>query len=450
MKLQPSPGFLGPARLTAIVFLALILVGTLLLMMPFSTAGPQWAPFLPSLFTATSAVSLTGLIVVDTATYWTPIGQAIILALIQLGGLGIMSLASLSGLLLTGRVSFKTRKTSAAEGRPITADGIRRTLIFTLLFTLVAEALVALTLALRFIFAYGHSPGRALWEGVFHSVSAFNNAGFSTNTDNAIPYAADFWVLMPLAAAFIGGGLGFPVWAEILRLARRGRAEVHRISITARMTLAGTALLLIAGTALVATAEWNGVLAGMPLGQKLLNAFFAGASPRTAGFNSIDYADVHPITLMGTDVLMFIGGGSAGTAGGVKVTTACVLAAAMAAEFLGREETSIGHRSLPRTVTRQALSLTFAGIAVVTAGIAGLRIFDPDLTADQVNFEVVSAFATVGLSTGITASLSAPSQVILCLIMYLGRVGPTTLVAALAARAVSRRYRYPEERPFIG
>lgn len=450
-----SPAFCGPARLTAAVFFGLILAGTLLLMMPFSTAGPQpgWAPFLPSLFTATSAVSLTGLIVVDTGTYWTPAGQAIILALIQLGGLGIMSLASLSGLLITGRISFKARKTGAAEGRPVTSGGIKHALIFTVAFTLLTEAVVAVVVALRLMVHYGHPPARAAWEGVFHAVSAFNNAGFSTNSDNLVPFAADAWILLPLAAALISGGLGFPVWAELtrrLRLRRLGKAQAHRFSITARITLAATAFLVVAGTVFVALVEWNGFLGGMPVWQKLLNAFFAGVSPRTAGFNAVDYADAHPITLMGTDILMFIGGGSAGTAGGVKVTTVCVLLAAMAAEFLGREDTSIGHRTLPRSATRQALALTFAGVVVVTAGVGALRLFDPEFTGDQVSFEVMSAFATVGLSTGITADLSAPSQIILCLIMYLGRVGPTTLIAALAARAVSRRFRYPEERPFIG
>lgn len=448
--MDKSRGAFAPARLTAAVFLVLILAGTLALMMPFSTAGSQWSPFLPSLFTATSAVSLTGLAVVDTGTYWTPFGQGVILVLIQLGGLGIMSLASLSGLLLTGRVSLRARQTGAAEGRPVTDGGIRRTLIFTAVFTFAVELAVATVVTARLMVSYGRPFGRAVWEGVFHAVSAFNNAGFSTNTDNLVPFSADAWVLIPLAAALIGGGLGFPVWAELIRLLRPARTRVHRVSITARMTLTATAILLAAGAAFVALAEWNGVLGGMPAWQKLLNAFFASASPRTAGFNTFDYGEVHPITLMGTDILMFIGGGSAGTAGGVKVTTACVLLAAMAAEFLGREDTTIAHRTLPRSVTRQALSLAFAGVAVVTAGIGAVRIFDREFSADQVSFEVMSAFATVGLSTGITPHLSASSQVILCLIMYLGRVGPTTLVAALAATAVSRRYRYPEERPFIG
>ncbi|MGX4761542.1 TrkH family potassium uptake protein [Corynebacterium minutissimum] len=449
--------FLGPARLTAAGFILLILAGTVLLMLPVSANVPNWTPFLPALFTATSAVSLTGLVVEDTATYWTPFGQTVIIVLIQLGGLGIMSLASLSGMLLTGRISFSARRTSAAEGRQVAPGGVRRALLLTIVLTLVCEALVAVFIGVRLATAHGVAPRRAVWEGIFHAISAFNNAGFSTYSDSLVSFAADGWILIPLALALITGGLGYPMLAEFVRRARGrwirwrgGTPRIHRMSMTARMTLTATALLLAGGTAFFFVSEESGVLQGMPLGQRLLNAFFMSASPRTAGFNTIDYDEAHPITLMFTDILMFIGGGSAGTAGGIKVTTACVLAAAMTSEFLGREDTSIGHRRLPLSTFRQALALTAAGMIVVSLGVATLRMWDPEFTSDQITFEVMSAFATVGLSTGITASLSAPSQIMLCLIMYVGRVGPTTFVAALAARTISRRFRYPEERPFIG
>lgn len=449
MKRHSSSPLLGPARLTALGFLLLILLGSALLMLPFSSVQDGPTSFLSALFTATSAVSLTGLIVVDTGSYWTLPGQIIIITLIQLGGLGIMSLASLSGMLLTGRISMRARASVAAESRLVTTGGIRRTLAFTFLFTLVAESLIAAIITARLILGYGYSPGRAIWEGVFHSISAFNNAGFSTHSDNLMSFAHDAYVLLPIAAALIGGGLGYPVWFEVASKIKH-RQSLKKLSITTRMTLRTTFFLLVLGSVLFAAMEWTGALSGMSLGSKLLNAFFQGATPRTAGFNSIDYAEAHPITLMMTDALMFIGGGSAGTAGGIKVTTASILIAAMAAEFLGRRDTTVGNRRIPETVIRQSLALAFAGVCVVTAGVAALRIFEPQFTADQITFEVFSAFATVGLSTGITASLTAPSQVVLCCIMYLGRVGPTTLIAALVARSVSRHYSYPEERPFIG
>ena len=215
----------GPARLTVAGFLLLILAGAALLMMPFAQAGTSHATPLTALFTATSAVSLTGLVVEDTATFWSPAGQVIILALIQLGGLGIMSLASLSGLVLTGRISFKARKTSAYEGRPITAGGIRRTLLFTFAFTATVETTIAAVVAVRLMAGYDYSLPRAAWVGVFHAISAFNNAGFSTYSDNLVPFVADAWILLPLAAALIGGGLGFPVCAELVR----PTTTVHRV-----------------------------------------------------------------------------------------------------------------------------------------------------------------------------------------------------------------------------
>lgn len=439
-------------------FLLLILLGTGLLMLPWATLESHWTPPLTAFFTATSAVSLTGLIVVDTGSYWTPFGQAVIIVLIQLGGLGIMSLASLSGMLITGRISLKARQTTAAEGRSSGGGGIKRALMFTALITLIAESAIAVIVTLRLITHYGVAPGRAVWEGIFHAISAFNNAGFSTYSDNLMSFASDALILLPLASAFIIGGLGYPVLAEILRklrdrynaLRHGTRPRIHHMSITARMTLIATAALLIGATVFMALVEWNGVLKDMSVGAKILNAFFLGASPRTAGFNAIDYADSSPLTLMASDALMFIGGGSAGTAGGIKVTTTSVLLVAMIAEFRGHEDTNIGHRRMPRSATRQALALTAAGVLILTVGVGSLRLFDPEFTLDQVNFEVASAFATVGLTTGITPLLSAPSQITLCLIMYLGRVGPTTFIAALAARAVTRRYHYPEERPFIG
>ncbi|MEX3504600.1 TrkH family potassium uptake protein [Corynebacterium sp. LK2510] len=453
-----SSGWLRPTQLTAAGFALLILFGTLLLSMPFSSATGQFTSPMAALFTATSATTLTGLVVVDTGSHFNIIGQVVVLALIQVGGFGIMSIASLTGMLLSGRVTLRTRYSTAAEGRPITEGSVRETLIKTLILTLVFEVLTALIVGVRFAATYGMPPARAAWEGIFHAVSAFNNAGFGLRSDSLVSYNTDGWILVPLAGALMIGGLGYPVLAELVhRLKERVRGIVdgrpvsaRRLSVTTRMTLWGTLVLVLSATVLLALTEWRGVFADMPLASKLLNAFFSGVTPRTAGFNSIDYAHAHPITLMITDIYMFIGGGSAGTAGGIKLTTAIVLLAAMAAEFRGRPSTAVDHRRIPSSVVRQAMTVAAAGVGAVTLGVAALRAFDPQFTADQVNFEVFSAFATVGLSTGITASLSTPSQLVLCALMYLGRVGPFTLVAALASRHVIRRFDYPIERPFIG
>lgn len=426
--------------------------------MPFASADGTATPFMDALFTATSATSLTGLVTVDTGSHWSIAGRVVVITLIQVGGLGIMSIASLTGMLLTGRVKLRSRYSTAAEGRPILEGGVRATLVATLLLTFAFELFVAVILFFRFMVEYDMPVLRAAGEGIFHAISAFNNAGFGLRSDSLISYNTDGWILLPLAGALMIGGLGYPVLSELVRRSRerlrgllRGTpVSARRLSVTTRITLAGTAFLVLSAMALIAVLEWRGFLADMSTGTKLLNAFFSGVTPRTAGFNSIDYADAHPITLMVTDIYMFIGGGSAGTAGGIKITTAIVLIAAMAAEFGGRDQTTVGKRTVPKSVVRQAMTVAAAGVTAVTLGVVALRVFDPQFTADQISFEVISAFATTGLSTGITSSLSVPSQLVLCLLMYLGRIGPFTLVAALATRNVVRRYDYPVERPFIG
>lgn len=222
------------------------------------------------------------------------------------------------------------------------------------------------------------------------------------------------------------------------------------MSITSRMTLWGTGALLLIGFLVYLIAEWHGAFEGFSVGQKVLNALFGSVTARTAGFNAIDYAQVSDSTLLATNALMFIGGGSAGTAGGVKITTFVVLLAAMWTELIGEREVILGHRRIPDGVVRQAMTVAGAGVLVVGASVIALRTLNPHIDGDRVTFEVFSAFGTVGLSTGITALLNASSQIILCLLMYLGRIGPITLVAALAAKNSARHFRYPEERPLIG
>lgn len=427
-------------------------------MLPISSATGEPTGFIHALFTATSAVSLTGLVMVDTATHWSLLGQVVIVLLIQMGGFGIMSLTTLAGLFISRKVSLRSRRLLAAEGRPVSLGGARRTLKVALLFTAVAEALVAVVLAWRLWSLYDVPPLTAAWHGIFHAISAFNNAGFSLYSDNLIGFASDWLFLGAIMSALVIGGLGVPVVGELFRRVKgrwarsRGADTVPlpRWSVTTRVTLGMTAFLIVAGALAIGASEWNRSLAHLPLHGKLISALFQGVTPRTAGFNTVDYADMSPLSLMMTDVLMFIGGGSAGTAGGIKVTTAAVLAAAMWAEFQGEKDVIIGRKHIPPTVIRQSLTVAAAGVTVVALGVGTLLVWDPEFTTDQIIMEVVSAFGTVGLSTGITAHLSNVSALTLVAIMYLGRLGPITLVAALAAKSVVRHYDYPEERPFIG
>jgi potassium uptake TrkH family protein len=437
-----------PGVVVALGFAGMILLVTLLLMLPVAHERGVTTSFREALFTATSAVCVTGLIVVDTPTYWSTFGEIVIVSGIQFGGFGFMTSASLLGLLVARRLGLRTRVLAAAETRSLGLGDVRRVIRGVALVSVTVEATVALMLAARFWIGYDLGPGRALYHGLFHAVSSFNNAGFALYTDNLIGFATDPWICLPIAAAVIIGGIGFPVIFELRRELRTPR----RWSVHTKITLLTTALLLVGGTALVTAFEWRnpGTLGPLGTAEKLLVGFFqGGVQPRTAGFNSIDYAQAHETSLLVTDGLMFIGGGSAGTAGGIKVTTFMLLLFAIIAEVRGDPSVDAFGRQVPTAVLRQALSVALLGVALVGAGtLALLAVSGLDL--DRVLFETVSAFATVGLSTGITATLPPAGQYILIGLMFVGRIGPITMASALALRERRKLFRLPEERAIVG
>ncbi|MFM9372760.1 TrkH family potassium uptake protein [Streptomyces sp. Da 82-17] len=441
-----------PARTVVMAFALVIAVGTVLLALPAAGEGRAATGFVTALFTATSAVCVTGLAVVDTGTHWSGFGEGVILALIQVGGFGIMTTASLLALLVSGKLRLRMQLTAQAETKSFGIGDVRRVLLGVAGCSAAVELAVGATLALRFRFGYGRPAGEAAYFGLFHAVSAFNNAGFGLHADNLTRYARDPWVTLPVSAAVILGGLGFPVLLEVLRHRHR-RTTTGRRSWTlhTKLTLLATAVLLPLGTLLTCLLEWTGkgTLGPLDWPGKLLNGFFHSAMSRTAGFNSLDIGALQASTLLVTCVLMFIGGGSAGTAGGIKVTTFTVLAAAIVAEVRGEPDASVMGRRLAPHVLRQALTVALLGVGLVMAATLALLSITR-YRFEQVLFEVVSAFATVGLSTGITADLPAVGQLILILLMFVGRLGPITLVSALALRERTRRYRLPEERPVIG
>ena len=444
---RAARGFGHPGKVIAGAFAAAVAVGTGLLSLPVARAGEGSADFLTALFHATSAVCVTGLVTVDTGTYWSGFGQGVILALIQVGGLGIMTLASLLALLLSRRLGLRARLIAQTETKALSATDVRRVIGTVVLFSLVAEAVVATVLTVRFAVAYDDSVPSAIYDGVFHAVSAFNNAGFSPYADSLIGFAGDPWISLPITAAVIVGGLGFPV---VFELAREWRTP-GSWSVLTRITVIVTVALLVVGTVgmLVAESGNPDTLGPLGPGERLLAAFVAGAMPRTAGFNNLDVSAFLPETLLLTDALMFIGGGSAGTAGGIKVTTFGLLAYVLWAEMRGDPDVDVGRRRVPGANQRQALAvalLAMGVIAVSTFLMEALTRF----TFDQVLFEVISAFSTVGLSTGITADLPPAGQVLLVLLMYVGRIGPLTLASGLALRDRARRHRLPEERTIVG
>lgn len=434
-----------PGLLVVAGFAGAILVGTLLLLLPATATRPTTV--LEALFTATSAVCVTGLVVVDTATHWTPLGQVVVLLLIQAGGLGIMTLATLLGLVIQRRLGLGSRLVAAASTRSVGTGDVRSVLLGVARVTLLVEGVVAALLAVRFAAAYDMTLGTALWQGVFHSVSAFNNAGFGLYSDNLVPFVVDPWVCLPLVVAVVVGGLGFPVLFELRREHRRPR----RWSIHTRITLLMTGALLVGGWAFMLAAEWGNPATLGPLSTpgKLLAGFVAGVMPRTAGFNSLDIGAMDDGTLLGTDVLMFIGGGSAGTAGGIKVTTFAVLLVVIWSELRGDPDATILDRRMTPAIQRQALAVALLSVAAVIVPTVVITATS-DLSLDQTLFEVVSAFATVGLSTGITADLAPWHQLLLVALMFAGRLGPVSLGAALAVRERQRLFRLPEGAPLVG
>jgi trk system potassium uptake protein len=440
-------GFRHPGRVIAGAFAAAVAVGTALLSLPIATAGPGRADFLTALFHATSAVCVTGLVTVDTGTYWSGFGQAVILLCIQAGGLGIMTLATLFALLLSRRLGLRARLIAQAETKALSAADVRRVIRRVVMFSLATEAVVAVVLGVRFAVGYDRSLPSAAYYGVFHAISSFNNAGFGLEADNLMQYVADPTISLTICAAVILGGLGFPVVFELAREWRTPKSW----SVLTRITVIVTVALLVVGTVGFLTAESGnpGTLGPLSTGAKVLAAFTAAVMPRTAGFNNLDIAAYQPETLLLTDALMFIGGGSAGTAGGIKVTTFGLLAYVLWAEMRGDPDVEVGRRKVPGTNQRQALAIALLAIGVIAVATFLLEALT-DFTFDQVLFEVISAFATVGLSTGITADIPAAGQVLLVLLMYIGRIGPLTLASGLALRERARRHQLPEERTIVG
>ncbi|HEY8610059.1 MAG TPA: potassium transporter TrkG [Roseomonas sp.] len=436
-----------PARLVPLAFLLAIAVGTVFLMLPISRAGGDRAPFLTALFTATSAVSVTGLIVVDTPTYWSGFGQAVILGLIQLGGLGIMSGATLLGLLVARRLRLSTRLVAQAETRSLALGDVTGVLKLVLLVTIGAELATAAVLALRLRHAYEEPWPDAVWNGLFLAVSAFSNAGFSTYSDSAMRFALDWLILGPIMVAVILGGIGFPVLHDM----RQNPGRPARWSVHTKITLLGSGALLLGGLLAVLAYEWSNpeTLGTLDPAGKLLGSAFHSVMTRSGGFNSLDVGKMQPETLAVSYGLMLIGGGSAGTAGGIKVTTFLVLGLVVWAEIRGEPDVTAFGRRISREVQRQALTVVLLAVGVV--GTATLLLLSvSDFTQQDILFEVISAFATVGLSTGITANLPPAGQVILVALMFLGRVGTITVATGLALRRKQNPYRYPEERPIVG
>ena len=370
-----------------------------------------------------------------------------ILVLIQVGGFGVMTFASALGLQVVRRMSYKNALITATETKSASVYGVRAMARGIVKVSLVIEGTAALILTLQFWLAHDTPFLKALWFGVFHAVSAFNNAGFALFSNSLSDFVADPVISLTIASEIILGGLGFPVLFQL-----RKHLKTPRLwSMHTRLVLAGTAALLVFGTVYITVLEWTNsrTLGSLPWPVRILAGFFHSVQTRTAGFNSVDISQMHTQTWLGMDALMFIGTGPAGTGGGVKITTVGVLLFIVLAELRGAQSVNIFGKRLSATVYRQAVTVAFLAVMLVTFA-TWLLMFTTDFTLDELLFEAISAFSTVGLSTGITASLPAFGKLVLVVLMFIGRIGPITFATALALRKRNLLYELPEERPIIG
>ena len=451
----PSENRLRPAQTVVLAFGSVAIIGTLLLLIPASTVEGQRTDFITALFTSVSAVSITGLTVVETATHWTFFGHLIILILIQLGGLGIISFASLVGLLISGRLSLRDRLNTLGEARVSGFNNVPSLLRTILLIYIGFE--IAMSIYLTLVFYFGHDKEflQALWYGVFHAISSFNNGGFSLFEGSFSAYSSDFFVIAPVGIAVIVGGLGFPVLIELHeRLMRwfynRGDRQ-RKLSLHSRITLITTAIMLAVGSVFIGILEWSNqkTLGELNVFERIYNAVFASAMTRSGGLNSVDVSEMESASWLGMNFLMFVGGGSGSTAGGIKVTTIAILFFIIWTEIRGETAVNVADRRLPRSIQRQALTLiSLSAFTILISTIA--IVSGTGMQTDRVLFDVVSATATVGLSTGAVQEFPGWAQLWMTVLMFVGRLGPVVVASALALRITQRHYELPKERPLIG
>lgn len=446
---------LHATQLFLLAFAVLIAVGTVgFLVLPGLYTG-EGLGLVDALFTATSAVCVTGLIVVDTATYFTPLGQAWIALLIQLGGLGILTFTTLVIGMLGRRASLGATEAAGGQAMALSHLNPGQLVRYVLAATLVLEVVGGV--ALWWAWKGDFGAAGAVWPAVFHAISAFCNAGFSIFSDSLEGFAGRPSVVGIVSALVVLGGLGFVVLADLW--ARWGRPEVRRFSTHSRLVLIATAALLGGATALYLGFELPHTLREMGWVDRLTNAWFMAVTPRTAGFNTVDYDALANPSLFLTILLMIVGGSPGSTAGGVKTTTMALLGLAFFQRLRGREHVSVAGRTVPPETIQRAASLTVGGLVLLAAGVFALSTVEhagADAT-DRVEFlrlvfEAHSAFGTVGLSMGVTDTLSSAGRLVIVALMYLGRVGPLAVASAMAV-AVGRRktqYRYAEEDVVIG
>lgn len=440
-----------PAASLLLLFAILITVGTFLLMLPIATASGEATRFIDALFTATSAACVTGLVVLDTANHWSPFGQVVILLLIQLGGFGIMAGSTLLLFLFLRRTTLRDRVLVQEALGGMHLGAVTTIVMRIAIFTIVCEVVGAVILSIAFMAGPEAGPQwhpMGIWWGIFHSISAFNNAGFDLTGgfQSLIPFRDDWVVLLTHGMLLVLGGLGFAIVGDAVARRRWGR-----MALETKLVISATVVLLIGGTVLIGMIEWTNpaTLGALPPEQRVLNAFFESATLRTAGFTALDTGALVESTLFVVMALMFIGGASGSTAGGIKVNTFAVLVIAIISTVKGEPSATAFGRRIKHAIVYRALAVLLLAMGFVFLVGLGLTL-TTEATFVQTLFEAISAFGTVGASTGITPELSDPARLITAFAMFVGRLGPLTLVLALAARAHPVSYRPAVESVRIG
>lgn len=451
---------LGPAQILVLGFFIIIIVGSLLLSLPIASNNNQSLPYLDALFTATSATCVTGLSVVNTASHWSLFGKIVILSLIQIGGLGFMTLVSMIFLLLGKKITLKDRLVMReALGKDTTAGVVRfsKSIVYG---TLLVEGVGALLLSIRFIPEYGFLKGT--WYSIFHSISGFCNAGFDIVGDSSLsPYVGDPIINITIMALIILGGLGFSVWMDIIQGIKQKftmpkrftwRQAFDRLSLHTKLVIIISLFLIIFGFLFFFVAEFNnpGTLGALSLSEKVFAAFFQSVSPRTAGFNTIALdamVDASKFVMM---ILMFIGGSPAGTAGGIKTVAAGILVLCTISTVRGRDSTEIFKRKIPAKAILRSLAVIMISLSVVLIITIILSVTEDAQFIDLL-FEAISGFATVGSTLGITPGLSFTGKVIIIINMFIGRLGPVTMVLAIMIKQGNHTsvIHYPEEKVIV-
>jgi trk system potassium uptake protein len=437
----------NPPVLVMLTFFFTIFIGSLLLMLPAATTFGEDTSLLGAIFTSTSATCVTGLIVYDTGMHFTLFGQIIILILIQIGGLGIMTISSAFAIMLGQKLSLKREsimQNVIGESNQLDMVSLVKNVVVV---TITLELLGAVILYFTFL-SKSYSVNQALYHSIFHSVSAFCNAGFCLYSDSLIRYLDNFNINFVITSLIILGGIGFPVMKDIQRTIKN-KFRFKRLSLHSKIVLSATLILLLSGTMVFFISEYNNEMKGFSFIERLFASYFQSVTTRTAGFNTIDTANLSKGSSFVSGIMMFIGSSPGSTGGGVKTTALVVVFVAVIAMFRGHKDVNIFKRKVSENIIKKVMALVAASVAFLAFMIFLLLLFEP-FTFEKITFEAISAFGTVGLSMGITEKLSEAGQIIIVLLMYIGRVGPLTLMFAISQTKDRSYFTFTEEKISIG